>query len=105
MRNVCEQFLQLRGIVYPKWCKIEATDAKVSKDANNNNEKESLKKTNPKWHIEKYIYSFSKHIKTPNEVKMKTSLPSAYYNHIRICPYKVLRDEFPQRVKIFPPFN
>lgn len=127
MRNVCEQFLQIRGIVYPRWCKLSSKitakekveepvsfgdrEKKVfdSTDANNN-EKDTSKVTSAasssssKWIIDKYVYSFSKHIKTPNEIKMRTNIKLEYYEHVRNCPYRVLR-ELPAKVKIFPPFN
>lgn len=110
MRKICEQFLQLRGIIYPKWVKsskqeIVSTTSNTSKD-DNNNEKEvdENEKKSTKWSIEKYVYAFSKHIKTPNEVKMTTNMKSEYYEHLRTCPFKVLK-ELPARVKIFPPFN
>jgi hypothetical protein len=111
MRKICEQFLQLRGIIYPKWVKsskqeIVSTTSKTSKDDNNNEKEvdENEKRKSANWSIEKYVYAFSKHIKTPNEVKMTTNMKSAYYEHLRTCPFKVLK-ELPARVKIFPPFN
>lgn len=111
MRNICEQFLQLRGIVYPKWTKLTKNETGSTNESktrsstsnstdDNNNEKE----VSAKWIIEKYVYAFSKHIQTPNEVKMKINMKSEYYEHVRHCPFNVVV-QLPKRVKIFPPFN
>lgn len=92
---MCEQFLQINGIVYPKWSKVERID---SKDKNNNS-----KQDQPRWQIENFVYSFSKHIEVPPVIKIKTQIDKhdQYNNHVQSCPYRVCNRQT-EKFKIFP---
>lgn len=88
MRTICEKFLQLRGIVYPKWAK----SVKV------NDNKKVIN-----WKIDCYAYTFSKHIHSPTKIKYKSNLPiDAYSKHFQNCPFgkiNVIKEKF----RIYPP--
>ena len=120
LRQVCEQFLQLRGIVYPKWTKDKVDDGDNSttqtksdnisdtyqdESTDENQQKSKIKKPKCKWRIEGYAYSFSKHVKNPKSIQISTkNAKDNFKNHVQNCPFKVTR-VITKKFRIFPPFN
>jgi hypothetical protein len=74
LRNICEQVLYRRGIVYPKWTKITKPNGTQS------------------WTIEKFVFTFSKHIANPSKIYLKTlGEKNEFSAHVQYCPYKVIK--------------
>ncbi len=42
-----------------------------------------------KWEIDKYVYTFSKHIESPTTIRLKKI--SEYNSHIKNCKYKRIK--------------
>ena len=110
---MCEYFLQIRGIVYPKWTrKLTSNDSnQVDVRDDNANEEDSpkvkTKNKKPKytWCIEKYVYSFSKHIENPASIRVKIkNEKDNYSNHVQNCPYRITK-VMSKPFRLFPPFN
>ena len=120
LRQVCENFLQLRGIVYPKWTRSlveekessnqpinnhEIIDELDEKILNENIQKSKNSKPKYKWRIEKYAYSFSKNIENPTSIQVNTKIGNDHYrNHVQNCPFKITKVPT-KEFKIFPPFS
>ena len=92
MRKICEQFLQLRGIVNPKWTQVITETF---------NEETKKKRKKVSWQIEKSTYSFSKHMHSPNAIRLKAKEESLNM-HLSKCPYNIKEPK--QRTRVCPPF-
>ncbi len=91
---MCEQFLQLRGIVYPKWSRKQ-----VNSSNENSINKQNISKNEFKWEIDCYSYSFSKHILKPRIIKLKKE--NNYNLHVQNCPFKIIKI-LNEKFKIYP---
>lgn len=97
MRRLCEMFVSIRGIVYPKWIKRDD----LAMDRNNND-----LKTSQKWIIEKYVFSYSKHIEVPKKIRIKTNFEKQknYNEHVQNCKFRVC--QIPEKpFRLFPPYK
>ncbi|CAF0966530.1 unnamed protein product [Brachionus calyciflorus] len=97
MRNLCENFLSLKGIVYPKWIKMNED----INDRNNNNLRQGKK-----WKVEKYIYCFTKHIEPPKKIKFINHIESEnnYNQHVQNCQFRFCK-HLDKPFKLFPPYD
>lgn len=99
LRVICEQFLQLRGIVYPNWIKIES----YNPNREYNEHGEDVTKNLVNWKIDRYSYTFSKHIHNPTEIRFKSNLPfDEYSKHFLTCPYRKI-NKLTDKFRIYPP--
>jgi hypothetical protein len=59
------------------------------------------------WSIEKFVYTYSKHIECPSRVTLITSKidknnkEQSYNQHVQNCPYKVVK-RINEKFRIFP---
>ena len=97
LRNLCEKFLQYRGIVYPKWSKIEVDNS--LKHPPNIDDEESNIKIKTKWQITAYAYSFSKNIEKPSLIRKKKE--NKLNHHVQHCKFKRVYD-LKEKFKIYP---
>lgn len=94
LRNICEKFLLLRGIVYPKWSrKKNHIPEELSESLD-----DETRFSQYRWTIDTYAFSFSKHIQNPTEIKFKQSTECNM--HLQTCPYRRVRD-IKQKFKIY----
>ncbi|RNA36682.1 hypothetical protein BpHYR1_040853 [Brachionus plicatilis] len=97
MRRLCEMFVSVRGIVYPKWVKQD----NLAMDRNNNDLKSAKK-----WIIDKYVFSYSKHIEVPKKIKIKNyvDMVDNYNQHVQNCEFRVCK-KLDHPFRLFPPYN
>lgn len=97
MRRLCEMFVSVRGIVYPKWVK----HSELAMDRNNNDVKSAKK-----WNIEKYVFSYSKHIEVPKKIRLKNhvEMANSYNEHVQNCEFRVCKI-LDKPFRLFPPYN
>jgi hypothetical protein len=108
MREICEQFVNMRGIIYPKWSRVEIKfdDSDTQNEINNNGGlKKRKRKPKYKWIIEKNVYSYSKHFKNPKFVRLKISdkekREKNLNTHIQSCSFRKCRLLI-EKFKIYP---
>lgn len=95
--------MQLRGLVYPKWSKKELPQQdKKTHDNNNNIDENRQLRRKYTWTIDNYAYSFSKHIHSPSNIRLKKPVKNnEYYKHLATCPFRQEK-RLTERFKIFP---
>lgn len=96
-RVLCEKFVQHRGIVYPKWSR-----KKNLIPVNMTEEFDQDYFRRYKWEIDKYVYSFSKHVENPTTISLKKS--SEYNFHIQNCKYKRIKN-LTEKFLVYPSMN
>ena len=98
LRIICEKFLQLRGIVIPKWKKLLTPN--VNKIPNIDG---VIKKNLVNWKIDCYSYTFSKHIVKPTKIRFKSNQPiDLYSRHLLACPFGRI-NKLNEKFRIYPP--
>ena len=82
MRELCNQFLLKRGIVYPIWIAEERQE-------NAEDEPKVKYKFNNKWSIQKYVYTFSTHFSTPRHTVFNPKISKNILNHhMQTCKFR-----------------